>query len=81
MMTSLGYIRSEEVPGIPRREEAFGVAIYGPLTDEPADVVLVCALHGRHVDAVADKLATIASADAALDKYHRARLPGARASA
>src|SRR5262249_42594086 len=42
-MVSLGYIRAEEVPGIPRREEAFVVAIYGPLADaaEPPDVVLV----------------------------------------
>ncbi len=42
-MTSLGYIRSEEVPGIPRRAEAFGVVVYGPLTDaaQPPDVVVV----------------------------------------
>src|SRR5713226_1407798 len=42
-MTTLGYIRGEEVPGIPRRQEPFGVAVYGPLTDaaEPPDVVLV----------------------------------------
>src|SRR5262249_34944287 len=42
-MVSLGYLRGEEVPGIPRREEPFGVAVYGPLADatEPPDVVLV----------------------------------------
>src|SRR5438128_1936057 len=42
-MVSLGYIKSEEVPGIPRREERFGVAVYGPLADatETPDVVLV----------------------------------------
>src|SRR5437870_3906155 len=42
-MVSLGYLRSEEVPGIPRREAGFGVAIYGPLADagETPDVVLV----------------------------------------
>jgi uncharacterized protein (DUF169 family) len=42
-MVSLGYLRGEEVPGIPRRQEAFGVAVYGPLADaaEPPDVVLV----------------------------------------
>src|SRR5262249_36292492 len=37
------YIRGEEVPGIPRREGAFGVAVYAPLAQasfEP-DVVLV----------------------------------------
>jgi uncharacterized protein (DUF169 family) len=43
-MTALGYLRPEEVPGIPRCEQPFGVAVYGPLTDatEPPDVVLVC---------------------------------------
>jgi uncharacterized protein (DUF169 family) len=43
-MVSLGYLRMEEVPGIPRRTERFGVAVYAPLAraqDEP-DVVLVC---------------------------------------
>jgi uncharacterized protein (DUF169 family) len=42
-MVSLGYLRAEEVPGIPRRQETFGVAVYGPLADEaePPDVVLV----------------------------------------
>ena len=41
-MFSLGYLRQEEVPGIPRRQDAFGVAVYAPLaqaTVEP-DVVL-----------------------------------------
>jgi uncharacterized protein (DUF169 family) len=43
-MVSLGYIRMEEVPSIPKREERFGVAVYAPLdraTTAP-DVVLVC---------------------------------------
>jgi uncharacterized protein (DUF169 family) len=145
-MMSLGYLRGEEVPGIPRRQEPFGVAVYGPLADaaEPPDVVLVrgnarqlmlleeaveaagisgpapltgrptCAaiplamqtqrsvsslgcignrvytelpddefyyaLPGKHLAAVADKLATIVNANAELEKYHRARLPGAKAS-
>jgi uncharacterized protein (DUF169 family) len=140
-MMSLGYLRGEEVPGIPRREEPFGVAVYGPLTDaaEPPDVVLVrgnarqlmlleeaaeaagisgpaplmgrptCAavplamrsqrsvsslgcignrvytelpddefyyaLPGKHLAAVADKLATIVNANRELEKYHRARVP------
>jgi len=42
-MVSLGYIRNEEVPGIPRREGSFGVAVYAPLaetTGQP-DVVIV----------------------------------------
>jgi uncharacterized protein (DUF169 family) len=42
-MFSLSYLRPEEIPGIPRREGAFGVAVYAPLAGasfEP-DVVLV----------------------------------------
>src|SRR5262249_40746129 len=45
-MFSLGYLRQEEIPGIPRREGKFGVAVYAPLAGaafEP-DVVLV---HGN----------------------------------
>ena len=43
-MVQLGYIRTEEVSGIPRRKEAFGVAVYAPLAQvgEQPDVVLVC---------------------------------------
>jgi uncharacterized protein (DUF169 family) len=43
MMLTLGYLRAEEVPGIPRRDGAFGVAVYAPLEQaqgEP-DVVIV----------------------------------------
>jgi uncharacterized protein (DUF169 family) len=42
-MVNLGYLRMEEVPGIPRRQAAFGVAVYAPLAAasfEP-DAVLV----------------------------------------
>jgi uncharacterized protein (DUF169 family) len=139
-MFGLEYIREEEIPGIPRRQGAFGVAVYSPLAEAPLepDVVLVwgnakqmmllaeaahaagvaagsglmgrptCAaipqamqtnagvaslgcignriytgladdelyfaLPGRHVLAVAEKLATIANANRELEKYHRARL-------
>ncbi len=44
MMMRLGYLRQEEVPGIARRQETFGVALYAPLavtTWEP-DVIVVC---------------------------------------
>jgi uncharacterized protein (DUF169 family) len=42
-MMDLGYLRPEEVPGIPRLPGGFGVAVYGPLADGAAsDVVLVC---------------------------------------
>ncbi len=43
-MVSLGYIRLDEVPGIPKRTGPFGVAVYAPLekaVGQP-DVVLVC---------------------------------------
>jgi uncharacterized protein (DUF169 family) len=42
-MVSLGYLRQEEVPQIPRRDTPFGVAVYAPLDRAPVepDVVLV----------------------------------------
>jgi uncharacterized protein (DUF169 family) len=42
-MIGLEYIRQEEIPNIPRRDTAFGVALYAPLATAPfdADVVLV----------------------------------------
>jgi uncharacterized protein (DUF169 family) len=42
-MIQLGYLRSEEVAGIPRRQGGFGTAVYAPLADAPfePDVVLV----------------------------------------
>jgi uncharacterized protein (DUF169 family) len=43
-MIGLGYLRADEVPAIPRRQNGFGVAIYAPLAEAPLepDVVLVC---------------------------------------
>lgn len=42
-MVKLNYIKMDEVPGIPRRDSAFGVAVYSPLPDAKfdPDVVLV----------------------------------------
>jgi uncharacterized protein (DUF169 family) len=42
-MLQLGYLRAEEIPGIPRRQGAFGVAVYAPLAGAPfePDVILV----------------------------------------
>jgi uncharacterized protein (DUF169 family) len=42
-MVQLSYIRMEEVPRIPRRQEKFGVALYAPLATAPfqPQVVLV----------------------------------------
>jgi uncharacterized protein (DUF169 family) len=43
-MVHLSYLRPEEVPGIPRRQGKFGVALYAPLATAPfePEVVLVC---------------------------------------
>ncbi|HEY7152768.1 MAG TPA: DUF169 domain-containing protein [Gemmataceae bacterium] len=43
-MIELGYLRPEEVPGIPRRQGKLGVALYAPLATAPfePEVVLVC---------------------------------------
>jgi uncharacterized protein (DUF169 family) len=42
-MVGLKYLKMEEVPSIPRREDPFGVAIYAPLGETPfePDVVIV----------------------------------------
>jgi uncharacterized protein (DUF169 family) len=42
-MVTLGYLRMEEVPGIPRRETPFRVAVYAPLADAEGqpDVVIL----------------------------------------
>jgi uncharacterized protein (DUF169 family) len=42
-MTGIGYLRTEEVPGIPRLPETPGAVVYAPLGDTPVDpdVVLV----------------------------------------
>src|SRR5262249_15153082 len=42
-MFQLNYLRPQEVAGIPRRTQAFGVALYAPLVDAPfePEVVLV----------------------------------------
>ncbi|MGH7305913.1 MAG: DUF169 domain-containing protein, partial [Candidatus Rokuibacteriota bacterium] len=49
LMTELGYLKMEEVPGIPRLPEAPGVVIYAPLAESPVDpdVVLVAGRPGR----------------------------------
>lgn len=48
-MTSLGYVRTEEVPTIPRLPSTPGVIIYAPLADTPVDpdVVLFSGRPGR----------------------------------
>ena len=49
LMAGLGYVRMEEVPGIPRLPEPPGVVVYAPLGDSPVDpdVVLVAGRPGR----------------------------------
>ena len=48
-MGGLGYVRMEEVPGIPRLAKPPGVVVYAPLGDSPVDpdVVLVAGRPGR----------------------------------
>ncbi len=43
LMTEIGYLRMEEVPGIPRLAKTPGAVVYSPLADAPAapDAVLV----------------------------------------
>lgn len=47
-MTSIGYLRMDEVPAIPRLAETPGVIVYSPLADTPVDpdVVLFWGLPG-----------------------------------
>lgn len=49
LMTELGYLKMEEVPGIPRLPQTPGVVIYAPLAEAPVDpdVVLVAGRPGR----------------------------------
>src|SRR5262249_54950847 len=49
LMVDLGYLRMEEVPGIPRLSTAPGAVVYAPLGDTPVDpdVVLVAGRPGR----------------------------------
>ena len=49
LMSSLGYVRMEEVPGIPRLSRAPGAIVYAPLGATPIDpdVVLVAGRPGR----------------------------------
>ena len=49
LMSKIGYVRREEVPGIPRLPHAPGVVVYAPLGDTPVDpdVVLVAGRPAR----------------------------------
>jgi uncharacterized protein (DUF169 family) len=49
LMTTLGYVRMEEVPDIPRLPATPGAVVYAPLGDTPVDpdVVLVAGRPGR----------------------------------
>jgi hypothetical protein len=41
-MTSIGYIKMEEIPGIHHLPQTPGVVIYAPLGDRPVDPDVVC---------------------------------------
>jgi uncharacterized protein (DUF169 family) len=49
LMTEIGYLRMEEVPGVPRLPKTPAVAIYAPLAQTPVDpdVVIVSGRPGR----------------------------------
>ena len=49
LMTGIGYLRMEEVPGIPRLPQTPGVVIYAPLGEAPVDpdVVLMTGQPGK----------------------------------
>lgn len=49
LMTQIGYVRMDEMPGIPRLPRAPGAVVYAPLGDTPLDpdVVLVAGRPGR----------------------------------
>ena len=49
LMTELGYLKMEEIPGIPRLPQTPGVVVYSPLAAAPVDpdVVLVAGRPGR----------------------------------
>src|SRR5215831_10666848 len=70
LMTELGYLKMEEVPGIPRLPESPGVVIY--YTDLGEDELYVM-IPGRDVARVAAEAQTIASANLKLSDYHRER--------
>lgn len=50
-MTSIGYVRMEEVPGIPRLPSTPGTVVYAPLGDTPGDpdIVIFWGRPGRMV--------------------------------
>lgn len=79
-MTGLGYLKMEEVPGIPVLKETPKFILYAPLSETPVDpdVVLLAAVPGNPMlleEAAirAGALETIVSANAALAQYHRGR--------
>src|SRR5262252_100028 len=47
LMTGLGYLKMEEVPGFPRLPESPGVVIYAPLGDSPVDPDVSCSCRKR----------------------------------
>jgi uncharacterized protein (DUF169 family) len=64
LMTEIGYLKMEEVPGIPRLAKTPAVAIYAPLAQTPVDpdVVMVSGSPGRLM--LLHEAATRASASA-----------------
>ena len=83
-MVGLEYIRMEEVPAMPRRTASFGVAVYAPLAEAPADpdVVLVRG-DARQIMLIAEaaRAAGIGHDGAAMGRPACAMIPQAMSSA
>src|SRR5262249_27647872 len=82
-MLNLGYLRPEEVPAIPRREERFGVAVYAPLDDAAAEAdVVVVRGNARQVMLLeeAAQAAGVGSSSPAMSRPTCAALPAAMRS-
>lgn len=82
-MVKLNYIRMEEVPDIPKRDSAFGVAIYAPLSEAKLDPdVVIVRGNGRQIMLVAEaaKAANIEHDAVAMGRPTCAMIPAAMQS-
>ena len=83
-MVGLQYIRMEEVGALPRRTAPFGVAVYAPLAETPADAgpdVVIVRGRARQIMLVAEaaRAAGLASEAAAMGRPACAMIPAALA--
>jgi uncharacterized protein (DUF169 family) len=82
-MVKLNYLRMEEVPAIPRRDGAFGVAVYAPLSEATFDPdVVIVRGNARQIMLVAEaaKAANIEHDAVAMGRPTCAMIPAAMQS-